>query len=241
MPQIQSPETDHFPRSSLVLGLTRVSGHSFIPSLLLARPVVLDLGGNHGEFAGEMARRFSAVVTSVEPNPALFDALHRRPDLRAIHAAATGTDGTVHLQVAANDQASTIMAATTTSGGTVAVPGMSLASLLSHIESARVDLVKVDIEGAEIDLLTQADGETLARIGQMSIEFHESHGLHTVGDIQRVLTRLRSLGFISFKMSQRHWGDVLCINQRLAPLTLPQQWILRYLTRNLAVLGRAVS
>ena len=62
---------------------------------------------------------------------------------------------------------------------------LSLAALLREIgDPARVDLLKMDCEGAEMDCLLAATPADLARIGRLALEYHEWAGfsLHALVD-----------------------------------------------------------
>lgn len=84
----------------------------------------------------------------------------------------------------------------------VKVPALTVSTLLSRLGVARVDYVKVDIEGAEKGLLLDGDLAWLDRVGQIGIELH---GGITPEDAAAVL---RSRGMRT-QASPRHWSAVL--------------------------------
>jgi hypothetical protein len=82
--------------------------------------------------------------------------------------------------------------------------------------------VKVDIEGAEIEMFETTPVETLQRIDQFSIEFHGFLDSRQADDIQRVKQRLRSAGFSEMAFSTDN-TDVLFVNQARVPFASAQK------------------
>ena len=54
----------------------------------------------------------------------------------------------------------------------VEVPAAELASVIREL-GGRVDLVKLDVEGAEIDVLREANASDLNSCCQLTVEFHD--------------------------------------------------------------------
>jgi FkbM family methyltransferase len=177
-----------------------------------------------------MAERYDARITAVEPNPELAGALAARGAGAVVSAALAPRSGTVSLAIDANDQSSTIMTGSTaTTTGTVQVPAVTLGDVLERAGDGRVDLVKLDIEGAELDVLAAASDTDLGRIDQLTIEFHDSQDLTPPSAIRRQCRDLRRAGFEPVRMSVRHWGDVLFVRRsRLSALHRTElRWIER--------------
>jgi Methyltransferase FkbM domain len=61
-----------------------------------------------------------------------------------------------------------------------------------------IDLLKLDIERAELDVIDSIDGETLGRIRQITVEFHDFFYPGMARRIQAVKQRLRRAGFATF-------------------------------------------
>jgi FkbM family methyltransferase len=217
-----------------------VRGHSFLPALLPANPVVLDVGANHGAFTTALVDEFGAVVTAVEPNPALT------PDLAASGAAVVlgmalaDAVGTVRLAVHENDECSTTMpAADVDRAGTVEVDAAPLAMMIEAASPDRVDLVKLDVEGAEVAALASVDPTCLHRVVQLTVEFHDSQGLTSPQVVRGIRRTLRRRGFASIRMSVRHRADVLFVRRAL--LTRRELWLIRWVERPRHIVKRAVQ
>lgn len=157
---------------------------------------VLDIGANIGVFS-LWAQKKGAVVTSYEPGISTYDCLKRNCAGRAIathHAAVVGEPrpgGRVDLYV--HDERSTRNTLVGHEIGTgrplsekVSVPAVPIADVMSE----PVDLLKVDVEGAEFEVFEHATDEQLRRAERIVLEFHRSVGSPTV-----LLERLEACGF----------------------------------------------
>jgi FkbM family methyltransferase len=79
------------------------------------------------------------------------------------------------------------------------VVSKNIQSLLADLGISHADLLKIDIEGAEYELLENFTPETFQKVGQIFIEFHHHafkkyHRKHT----KRIVKRIKRSGFSSF-------------------------------------------
>ena len=220
--------------------VTRVKSHSFLAGLLPAEAIVVDLGANCGMFSDEVNCRFGWKCVAVEPNPDMFHRIPQREGIVAINAAVTVSDGPVTLNLADNPESSSLLALPAEAAiGQISVPGMTLSTLRAAAGVERIDLLKMDIEGAEIGLLSDVNDEELTSIRQITIEFHESMGLSSLDEVREAIKRLQRVGFTPIKMSMTHYGDVLFVNNRLCGTGTLSLATLKYLTRSLIWTRRA--
>jgi hypothetical protein len=77
--------------------------------------------------------------------------------------------------------------------------------------SPHVDLIKMDIEGAELDVLESAPTELLQSIRQLTIEFHEFVYPQSRARIEALKKRFRHLGFWVVDFSRTNY-DVLFVH-----------------------------
>ncbi|MEQ9461354.1 MAG: FkbM family methyltransferase [Phycisphaeraceae bacterium] len=186
--------------------------HSFLSRTIKPGSVVLDLGANHAGFSTVIADRYGCRCIALEPTPRLHEGYEPHPLMTYVPAAASGTSGRARFWPMPCDQASTLVAQP--EGESIEVECLTLRDLITRYQLDRIDLVKMDIEGAEIDFLDSASDEDLGRCDQLTIEFHDFNGLVDERDVRRVLDRLDSLGFIWARMcpNARGFHDTMIIN-----------------------------
>lgn len=152
-----------------------------------AAPRILDLGANIGLSVLYFLREHpDAVLTALEPDPALFRVLERNVREngggRAVllnQAAWTGA-GTLRFQSDGADGGHVVTggalpaeavapeAGSVASGRVIEVPAVDVAALF---DAGPYDVVKIDVEGAE-SVLLPALGERLRRVRYLFVEYH---------------------------------------------------------------------
>jgi FkbM family methyltransferase len=140
---------------------------------LSVRPAVLDLGANIGCFGlYVLSRRPRARVISVEPSLSTFAVLETNRDLhgsgdwKVVQAAVWREEGEVALVYASASTGHRVGAE-----GDETVPAVTLGRLIDLVGSVSVDLLKLDIEGAEAVVLHEASS-VLARVERLVVEIH---------------------------------------------------------------------
>jgi FkbM family methyltransferase len=199
-----------------------VRGHTFYTPLL-REPVVLDLGANHGEFSRTLSSRFGGTYHMVEANPRLHQELRVAGRFPVLGCAVTAREGTVRFNLARNDEGSSVLNLPADSiyncvlDETVEVPGRTLASLVDELGLERIDLLKMDIEGAELEVLAGVDPALMGRVGQMTVEFHGARefGFGLSREVEEVIRRMEGMGFAWFDFSRPKRTDVLFLNRAL--------------------------
>ena len=139
-------------------------------------PRILDCGANIGLATLYFKRLYpQARITAYEADPALHallaDNLQRNgaADVKAVNAAVWTANGTVDFRCEGADSGTISQFAGDLQGTTQKVPSVRLRSLL---ETEPVDLLKLDIEGAELDVLTDCR-DALQAVDAMLIDLHE--------------------------------------------------------------------
>ncbi len=197
--------------------IVRIGDHSFLAAPINRGSCVVDLGVNTGQFATAMIENFGCSVVGLEPAPELFASLPAIEGLTVDPLAITpyGEPATLHIN--SSSTAATIDRRLSKPGvPTVSVEGITLAGVLDRHGLERSQLVKVDIEGAEIPMLANATMQTLQRVDQFTIEFHDSLDREMAADVRQVKRRLRSAGFAELSLSRDN-SDVLFVNRSTIP------------------------
>jgi FkbM family methyltransferase len=142
-------------------------------SIELKGKTVLDLGANVGGFASMALAAGAAKVVAVEPCPYNFEVLKRNsPGAELIQAAVVPSPRGKTPFRYANSKRNSVSSSTVRrmnfSGVEIEVPSVSFRDLL---DSFKPEVLKVDIEGAEYDILDEI-GSIPPYVRQAAFEFH---------------------------------------------------------------------
>ena len=151
--------------------------HTVHPRYLGPQSEVLDLGANYGLFAKAITARFGCRCIAVEPTPEPFAAIAESPLISKLQAAAASKSGTVPFHVATDSIFSSLYP-TSSVLRVIEVRAFSLSDLFDLVETRPLDLLKMDIEGAEVELLNTCPPSVLQQIRQITVEFHDHKWCH---------------------------------------------------------------
>ncbi len=204
-----------------------VHEHTFLTRRMGPTSVVLDLGANQGLFSAAMVQRYHCLCHAVEPNPAMRRQIPDDPHIRVHPFAMSGAEGEATFHVSTDPLGSSLH---TTDAldytETITVPTETLAGLMDGQGIRHADLVKADIEGAEIAMFDGASDADLHRVDQFTVEFHDFNGTTPVADVHRVLDRFRDLGFAVYRKARFAHFDVLILHpERLGVSRAELAWI----------------
>jgi FkbM family methyltransferase len=206
----------------MTMKFATIASHSVYVPPLASDPVVLDLGANRGEFARQMSDRFGGRYFLVEANPRLAERLRAEDRFSVWHCAVADQEGEVKFHINQNDLGSSLLDLPSRwYRETVAVQARRLESLIAEMDVGRIDVLKLDIEGAEVAVLRGLSDSTLGGIGQITVEFHSDpqweYDIHR--ETEGVIRRLIDLGFLCLDFSSLTFlatrCDVLFLNRRL--------------------------
>lgn len=155
----------------------------------------VDIGANAGLVSVYAAPACSKIV-AVEPSPQVFDVLkaltYKFPQIEIVKAALAPTCGPVQFFV--NDINSTASSTVNTHGQKIESAGLTLSSILSIYQLEKVDILKVDAEGAEGESLSFEELESAKPIVRtLFVECHncpKSKWETKLGYLIRDLSRL---------------------------------------------------
>lgn len=204
--------------TSKVAGLREIRGHHFIECLLKPDGVVLDLGSNNGEFAAEISEGRGCRVFGVEAEPTTFARLRDTRQVHFLNFAIASADMPITLHLSNNPEGNSINLNIADGemgwqGKSATVLGTTIPSLLRKLELQHVDLVKMDVEGAEVEAIDATSDEQVRLFDQLTVEFHDSFDARYAPAVKRVKGRLRALGFVCLQMSAPSNMDVLFVQR----------------------------
>jgi len=173
--------------------------------------IIVDVGcGFEADFSRHMIEKFGVTAYGIDPTEK-----HRQP-LRQLQSSSGGKF--IYLQNAVSSKSGELLfyeIANRESGSLLAehvnfmqdetisymVKSITLKEIPDKIDHVQIDLIKLDIEGAEYDLFSHIKNEDLAAYKQIYIEFHHnSIKDKSIADTRRIVTSLCTLGFKSFTL-----------------------------------------
>lgn len=211
--------------------LVSVRGHHIWPGPLTKDSVIVDAGAHRGEFSAEIIRRFGCQCHLVEANPRLVETLIIAGAESVTTAALGGYDGRGMLHVSENPEATGLFE-TGPVATSVEVETISLATLMRRLGLTKIDILKLDIEGAEFDLIAATPNQILQRINQITVEFHDFKAPFRSRELfENARARLESMGFDCCNLAFRTHGDVLFLNRARLRLGAAQRIYFRFCAR----------
>jgi FkbM family methyltransferase len=141
------------------------------------QPVVVDVGAHHGVYAillGKAAQRKQGIVVAIEPNPASFKILERNVQLNNLEDTVRCENiGIMDLpgvaQIVDEDDQSRIVKPDEQGGYRVDV--LPLSDILKKHSLTAVDVLIIDVEGAELKVLQSIDWER-CKVATIFCELH---------------------------------------------------------------------
>jgi FkbM family methyltransferase len=195
-----------------------VETHTILSDIVSPGSIVVDCGANVGRFSLEMIKRFGCLCYAIEAAPDTFSKIPTMANLHRYNFALCATNKHVMMSIDEDITRSTIIAGS--KENKVAVQGRHFGEFLAHeVAGKTVDLVKMDIEGAELEVIASLDDDLIKRVGQWTIEFHDFMGMMSASDVERCVERIAGLGFYElFWSKHRSNADVLLVNKNRFPL-----------------------
>lgn len=186
-------------------------GWLYIPELLGPDSIVYSLGvGDSIDFDLHLIERYSLTVHTVDPTPyseGWMTSQELPPNLKFHNWAAAGEDGNLRLfrRISERGKKSKVMWTMEGQAGDdsehIDVPAYTIRTMMEKLGHERVDLLKVDVEGAEYDIL-----DSLAKVErlpvQLLVEFH--HRFPGIGKQRTAasIQMLKGLGYQIFSISE---------------------------------------
>ena len=221
---------DHFPFRDVRIATTGVGGRpgsgygewQVATDRLGPESIVYSVGiGDDISFDLDLVRQIGVTVHAFDPTPESLAWLEGTalPDSFVVHGVAlSARDGELALYPHANPDyvSSSILPVAHVSPDAVRVPGRRLATLMEELGHAHVDLLKMDIEGAEYEVLEDilASG---VDVRQLLVEFHHRFPQVGMGRTRDAIRSLREAGYALFTVSSRGEELGFIRQDRVAP------------------------
>ncbi len=183
----------------------------FTPEGLIADSIVYSLGvGDDIDFDLSLIEKYGVAVHAFDPTPSSIDMLDGRdlPQRFKFHPwAVAANDGSLTLYPylmkggIKSEIMYTLIAEEETIDDAIEVPAYSLLTISEKLAHDRINLMKMDIEGAEYEVLDSLLASPI-KPTQLLVEFHHRFpgiGLEKTADI---IERLRDAGYKIFAISE---------------------------------------
>lgn len=223
------------------MGFQVIEDHSFHTRFLDQNSLVLDLGGNRGTFSQAMVERFNCQCVIVEPSPKLFAELKESHQIKKYNFAINKISEPVNFNISDIPVSSSLIYQPELHQDTVTVDGKRLDELVAELGWHKIDLIKMDIEGAEIDVLNSCSDDFLQSIAQITVEFHDHVNVVDKLEIEKLISRFESLGFLWISRYLGCYYDTWLINTKLCKISQLEYLWLRHIVRNWWALKRRVE
>lgn len=155
-----------------------------------------------------MIEKFGVTVHAFDPTPRSAEFVRRQklPNQFVFHEYGIAEyDGSARFYPPENSEwvSHTLLERQATATQAIEVPVRCLKTIMSSLGHARIDLIKMDIEGAEYAVVgDMLNAETVAGASeQLLIEFHHRFAGKGIGDTKACIRALKKKGFLSFHIS----------------------------------------
>lgn len=185
-----------------LMGFRRISGHWVYCTTLDRDSVVLDFGANKGDFSGSIVKRYKSQCYAIEPNEAMIQFINKR-NIKVIQAAIGTINGYFDFYINSNPEASSFYKDFQNLWPTSEkekVRCVTLSTLLQQLSlvDKKIELIKLDIEGAEVEVINRIDKNQVKWINQITVEFHHHLNVKLMDSSNKAKTHLLQLGFTPF-------------------------------------------
>jgi FkbM family methyltransferase len=210
------------------LQIRHIGGHWLYIPIITSESQVVDGGANLGKFSSAIVTRFGCPCLAIEPVTDYYMKIENLKGLRKLNAALSGNDGKQSFWISEQLESSSLYEPlqTKTENRKVEVESFTWSRLLNDLGLSKVDLLKLDIEGAEIELLQNMTDKQLTAIPQIIVEFHDFLYPEHVPAIRNIVSRLQSLGFIELAGTRNYLMDLIFLNKNL--IQFPPGWSFLY-------------
>lgn len=204
-----------------LFGLDSACGHTFYGPAITPNSIVMDLGACRGDFCKYMSDRYGCLTYAIEASPELFSNIIESSSIRKYNYAIAGNDGFTTFYQASLETAGNIMGPKANSTGhTFEIETRKLSTFVQERGLKEIDLLKIDIEGAELLLFDTAEHKDIAIARQIAIEFHDSVHLPNISteQVSGIIKKIQAAGFWGITLGAKN-SNWLFVNQ--AQLAIP--------------------
>jgi len=200
--------------------------HSFLGAHISPNSIVIDLGANEGEFCGTIVKMFGCTVLAVEPLPNLFTKIESSPHIKKFNVC-IAPEKKMYTIYLPKDQCASLYDGDEKllSSKSIVVQGILFDDFLEENKIDAVDLLKVDIEGAELEMFELMKKDTFKKIKQVTVEFHDFIWPEMTPRVEKIKKHFKKNGFYCINFSLNN-GDVLFVRKDV--MSKFSYWYIKY-------------
>ncbi len=192
-------------------------GYELITAGLDVDSIAYSFGvGEDASFDVALIKRFGLVVHAFDPTPKSMEWVKKQGFSGRFIMHEYGIadfDGTASFKPPENpDHVShTLLDRPTTQDRAITVPVKRLCSIMKELEHKRIDILKLDVEGAEYAVIDDIQRSNV-RPGQILVEFHHRFPGVGIRKSNKAIAKLRRMGYGIFSVSANN--EEFCFVQR---------------------------
>ncbi len=157
-------------------GFSNLKTHTIYSRILDSDSLVIDLGANVGQFTEAITRESNCTCCAIEAVPSVYSQIPENDLVKKFNYAISDRNKPLKIYISDNPESNSIsQEAASVYGlqGEISVDGITLETFLNNQKIELVDLLKIDIEGAEEAVFNSTRDATLCNVKQITIEFHD--------------------------------------------------------------------
>lgn len=177
--------------------LYNIKEHTFFDNFLRKEINVIDLGTCQGEFIDEIDNLFNVKKSIlIEANPTNFKKIKTGPNRVLYNKAIDSVNGSfIEFYEDPGSPYNGSKHFNYFNGIKHQIETVTLEALCDENDIDFIDILKIDIEGAEYEVLEKLPDDFFNRIGQITVEFHDFVDPSLKPKTQAIIDRMHSLGF----------------------------------------------
>ena len=187
---------------------TESGGWDIVVDEITSDSVVLSFGvGEDISFDLGLIEKFNLIIHGFDPTPKSIKWVESQeiPKNFVLHKVGLAdVNGTIRFNPPENpDHVShTMLERSSTESSSIEVPVKNISTIINELQLDRIDIMKMDIEGAEYAVISDIKGSTIMP-KQLLVEFHHRFPGVGVNKTKKAVHELRSMGYRLFCISPR--------------------------------------
>lgn len=202
-------------RKAKEMGITFVPPNYVFLDRFNSSSVIIDVGcGYDADFSLFMISKFGLRAIALDPTEKHAQSLRSLEAqfggrFKHVPLAVAATDGTLRFHESLENVSGSILADHTNVINdpirTYEVESTSMQRLLERLHLTRADYLKLDLEGAEYEVINSAGREVLSGFDQIFVEFHHHCSHYSIRDTHGAVALMAAKGFQSFTLDDHNY------------------------------------